>query len=106
LLQTALIENAASVGAYMLERMADWPRRLPLAGDVRGKGLMIGIELVRDKETREPAKQERDRLVEEAFRRGLLVLGAGESSIRLSPPLIITRDQADFALDVLEDCLR
>ena len=106
LLQTALIENAASVGAYMLERMADWPRRLRLAGDVRGKGLMIGIELVRDKETREPAKQERDRLVEEAFRRGLLVLGAGESSIRLSPPLIITRDQADFALEVLENCLR
>ena len=105
LLETELIRNADQVGRYLLDRMADWPRTHRLVGDVRGKGLMIGIELVRDKQTRQPAKQERDRVVELAFRRGLLVLGAGESVIRLSPPLVITRAQADFAVKVLGECL-
>jgi 4-aminobutyrate aminotransferase len=106
LLQTSLIENAASLGAYMFGRMADWPQRHRLVGEVRGKGLMIGIDLVRDKQTKEPAKAERDCIVQEAFRRGLLILGAGESSLRLSPPLVITRGQADFAMDTIEQCLR
>ena len=105
LLETELIRNADQVGRYLLERLADWPRTHRLVGDVRGKGLMIGIELVRDKQTKQPAKEERDRVVELAFRRGLLVLGAGESVIRLSPPLIITRAQADFAVKVLSECL-
>jgi 4-aminobutyrate aminotransferase len=75
-------------------------------GDVRGLGLMIGIEIVRDQQTKERAPELRDRLVSLAFERGLLVLGAGRNSIRLSPPLIITRDQADFAVDTLEECLK
>ena len=75
-------------------------------GDVRGLGLMIGIELVRDQATREKAPQLRDRVVDLAFERGLLVLGAGENTIRLCPPLVITRDQCDFALETLEECLR
>jgi 4-aminobutyrate aminotransferase len=74
-------------------------------GDVRGLGLMIGIELVRDRQTRERAPAARNRVLELAFARGLLVLGAGENSIRLAPPLTITRDQAGFAMDVLEECL-
>jgi 4-aminobutyrate aminotransferase len=67
---------------------------------------MIGIEIVRDQQNKERAPELRDRLVSLAFERGLLVLGAGRNSIRLSPPLIITRDQADFAVDTLEECLK
>jgi len=94
LLERELIDNAASVGAYMRARMDSWPARFPVVGDVRGLGLMIGIELLRG----------RDRVVQLAFERGLLVLGAGDEVIRLSPPLVITRDQADFAMAVLEEC--
>ena len=100
-----LIDNAARIGAYILERMRGWPFRFPHVGDVRGLGLMIGIEIVRDQETRQKAPELRDRLVQRAFERGLLLLGAGENVIRLSPPLVITCDQADFAVDTLESCL-
>lgn len=105
LLEKELIDNAARVGAHMLDRMRDWPRRFPVVGEVRGLGLMIGVEIVRDQATRERAPQLRDRLVRMAFERGLLVLGAGTSTMRLSPPLVLTREQADFAVETLEDCL-
>jgi 4-aminobutyrate aminotransferase len=106
LLSEGLVESAAGTGRYMMERMGGWPRRFGCVGDVRGLGLMIGIELVRNQETREKAPELRDRLVRMAFERGLLVLGAGENVVRLSPPLNITRDQADFAMDTLEDCMK
>ena len=106
LLEEDLMANAARMGAYLMDRMRDWPERFPAVGDVRGLGLMIGIELVRDQATREKAPQLRDRVVQQAFERGLLVLGAGENTIRLSPPLVITRDQCDFALETLAECLR
>jgi 4-aminobutyrate aminotransferase len=105
LLEEGLIENAAHVGELLMTRMRDWPRRFPNVGEVRGLGLMIGIELVRDQQTRERAPELRDRLEALAFERGLLVLGAGPNSIRLCPPLIITPDQADFAASTLEECL-
>jgi len=75
-------------------------------GEVRGLGLMIGIELVRNRETKEKAALERDRIIGQAFHRGLLILGAGDNTLRLSPPLSITREQADFAMDVLEECFQ
>jgi 4-aminobutyrate aminotransferase len=106
LLEHELIANSARMGAYILDRLGTWPRRFPHVGDVRGLGLMIGIEIVRDQQNKERAPELRDRLVSLAFERGLLVLGAGRNSIRLSPPLIITRDQADFAVDTLEECLK
>jgi 4-aminobutyrate aminotransferase len=106
LLEGGLIENARRIGAHMMARMREWPQRFGRVGEVRGLGLMIGIELVLDKSTRERAPQLRDRAVRLAFEHGLLILGAGPSSLRLSPPLVITRDQADFAMDVLESCLR
>jgi 4-aminobutyrate aminotransferase len=106
LLEEELIENAALMGDYLMDRMRDWPARFRAVGDVRGLGLMIGIELVRDQQTREKAPDVRDRIVQLAFERGLLVLGAGENVIRLSPPLTITPDQAAFALDTLEDCIQ
>jgi 4-aminobutyrate aminotransferase len=106
LLEQELIDNAARMGAYLMDRMRDWPRRFPAVGDVRGLGLMIGIELVRDQKTKEKAPELRDRVLRQAFERGLLILGAGDNSLRLSPPLVITRDQCDFALDILEECLK
>lgn len=106
LVQGELVGNAARMGAHIMERIRDWPARFPCVGQVRGLGLMIGIELVRDQSSRERAPELRDRLVRMAFERGLLVLGAGPSAVRLSPPLVITRAQADFAVDTLEECLR
>lgn len=106
LLEQELIENAARVGEHMMNRLSDWPKRFPNVGDVRGRGLMIGIELVHDQQTRERFPELRNRMETLAFERGLLILGAGPNSIRLCPPLTLTRDQADFAIDTLEDCLK
>jgi len=106
LLERELIANSARVGAHILDRLRDWPNRFQHVGDVRGLGLMIGVEFVRDQHTKERAPDLRDRVVSQAFERGLLILGAGRNAIRLCPPLIITRDQADFAVDTLEECLK
>jgi len=105
LLERELIENAARIGDRMLDRMRDWPRRFQVVGEVRGRGLMIGIELVSDRTPRERNGELRDWLVRAAFERGLLLLGAGENTVRLSPPLVITATQADFIADTLEDLL-
>jgi 4-aminobutyrate aminotransferase len=105
LLEQELIANAARMGEHLRRRMSAWPASFPLVGDVRGLGLMIGIELVKDRATREKAGALRDRVVALSFERGLLVLGAGDNVIRLCPPLVVTRDQCDFAADTLEECL-
>ena len=105
LLEQELIDNSAQLGAHMKSRMADWPRRFPIVGDVRGIGLMLGVEIVRDRNSREKAPDLRNRIEQMAFQRGLLLLGAGQNSLRLSPPLVLSRDQADFALDTLEEIL-
>ncbi|HZR65842.1 MAG TPA: acetyl ornithine aminotransferase family protein [Terriglobales bacterium] len=100
-----LLRSTADVGNHMLRRLADWPKKHKLVGDVRGLGLMIGVELVKDKQTKERASEERDRVVELAFERGILFLGCGANTIRIAPPLITTKEQADVAMDVLEECL-
>jgi 4-aminobutyrate aminotransferase len=106
LIEEELVNHAARMGSYLMDRLREWPRRFPIVGDVRGLGLMIGIELVRDHNTRQKAPELRDQVLRRAFERGLLVLGAGENTIRLSPPLVVSRDQCDFALETLEDCIR
>jgi 4-aminobutyrate aminotransferase len=106
LLESELIANAANIGGHILDRLRHWPKRFRHVGDVRGLGLMIGFEMVRDQHTKERAPELRDRIQESAFEHGLLVLGAGRNTIRLCPPLVITRDQADFAIDTLEECLK
>ncbi len=105
LLEEGLVENAARMGAYLKDSMRDWTARFPIVGEVRGLGLMIGVELVRDQQTREKAPRLRDRVLDLAFQRGLLVLGAGDNTLRLCPPLVINRDQCDFAIEILEECL-
>lgn len=105
ILQREAIGNAAKVGDGIIERLKGWTKSHPTVGEVRGRGLMIGVELVKSKTTREPAAAVRNRVEELAFERGLMVLGCGESSIRLCPPLIVSADEATVALDLLEDAL-
>lgn len=99
------IGNAARVGGLMLERLQSWKESHPLVGDVRGRGLMIGVELVKDKATREPATALRNRVETLAFERGLMILGCGETTLRLCPPLVVNEHEAMVALDILEDAL-
>ena len=103
LLKRELIRNAAEVGTYLQEAVRGLMERHPLIGDVRGKGLMIGIECVKDRASKARAVDERDAVVESAFFKGLLVLGAGKNTIRLSPPLVLTKGQAETAVRVLDE---
>lgn len=105
LLEEKYVDNAARVGEYILKRTANWPAKHPIVGQVRGRGLMIGIELVKNQETREPYPEARPRILERAFEQGLLILGCGESTVRLMPPLIVEPQHADVALEILERCL-
>jgi 4-aminobutyrate aminotransferase len=106
LLQEGLIENAACMGEYILKKLKELQRRFHLIGDVRGKGLMIGMELVKDPETKEKAIEERNTLIQTCFEKGLLILGCGENVVRFIPPLITTQKEADIALTILEEVLR
>jgi 4-aminobutyrate aminotransferase len=100
------VENSRKVGEYMLKRMSSWTEKLPMVGDVRGRGLMMGVEIVTDKAKKTPGGNERDRIVELAFERGILFLGAGPNTVRISPPLVVSEEQADIAMDVLEECIK
>ena len=105
LLKERLVANAADVGAHLMDGLKGLMAKHRLIGDVRGRGLMVGVELVRDRTTKERAIEERDAVVNEAFSRGLLLLGAGKNAIRFSPPLVITRDQADVAVQIVNESL-
>ena len=105
LLKERLIANAAEVGGHLMAGLKALMAARPLIGDVRGRGLMVGVELVRDRHTKERAISERDAVVSAAFRRGLLLLGAGKNSIRFSPPLVLTRDQAETAVAIFDQAV-
>jgi 4-aminobutyrate aminotransferase len=105
LLKEQLIANAAAVGDHLIQGIRALQEKHPLIGDVRGRGLMIGIELVRNRQTKERAVDERNALVQSMFRRGVLVLGAGRNALRLAPPLVLTRAQADSVLQILDEAL-
>ncbi len=106
LLENGLIDNAAQRGRIAMQRLHDLAEEYECIGDVRGKGLMIGIEFVADRTTREPVKDRRDAVVYECFKRGLLLLGAGESAIRLIPPLIISEKELQVGLDIIDEAVR
>lgn len=99
------VKNAEAVGRHIMERIRNWPQQYEIVGDVRGRGLMIGVEIITDKKTKNAGGPERDRITELAFQRGLLLLGAGPNTLRICPPLIVTEEQADVALDLLEECI-
>ena len=105
ILKDGLVANADTVGAHMIDRLRGLMEKHAIIGDVRGKGLMIGVELVRDRTTKERATTERDRVVHEMFRRGVLILGAGRNAIRFAPPLVLTKAQADTIVDVFDQSL-
>ncbi len=106
LLENGLVENARIVGESMLLRLQEMVKEHSILGDLRGKGLMIGVEIVKDKESRKPNPQKRDGIVQEAFKRGLLLLGAGPTTIRFSPPLLLTQDEADQGLEIFEESVK
>ena len=105
LIASQYLENARRMGDFLFSRLADWPGKFKIVGEVRGRGLMIGVEIVRDRRTKEKAADLRNAIVDLAFHKGLCILGAGENTLRLSPPLLIDEEQADFAVRTLEACL-
>lgn len=105
LLRNGLMENAARVGAYLLKRLQEMKLKRRLIGEVRGLGLMIGVELVKDKESKERAVEERNELIEACFKKGFLILGCGQNTVRLIPPLVITEKEGDEALALFEEAL-
>jgi 4-aminobutyrate aminotransferase len=98
--EEGLLENTTRVGGRLLANLQELAENSSLIGDVRGLGLMIGVELVKDKLSHKRAKVETEQVVQECFRRGLLTLPCGPNSIRFSPPLIITEEQADIAFEI------
>ena len=105
LLEESLVANAATVGAYLMDGLRELQDKHQIIGDVRGRGLMIGIELVKDRKTKERAVEARGDLVQAMFRRGVLILGAGRNAVRLAPPLVLSQDQAGSVLKALDESL-
>ena len=106
LLEEKYMDNARRVGDFILRETADWTERFKNVGEVRGRGLMIGIEFVRDQKTKEKAPELRNRIIQLAFHKGLLVLGSGDTTLRFCPPLVIDEEQAEFAVRTVEECIR
>jgi 4-aminobutyrate aminotransferase len=100
-----LLENAKKEGAYIKKRLEEMMDKHPMMGDVRGKGLMVGVELVKDRETKEYAKQETEDVMMECFRQGLAIVNCGVNVIRWMPPLTITRDLVDPSLEIFDKSL-
>jgi 4-aminobutyrate aminotransferase len=105
LIENQYLENAATVGQYTLDALAEIMARHPSIGDVRGIGLMIGVEFVKDRKSKTPAEELRDKVVDLAFERGLLLLGCGKSVVRVAPPLCIATSEIDEGLQILEESL-
>jgi len=100
-----LCENAQKVGGFMLKRLKEMAESHPIIGDVRGKGLMIGVELVKDRATKEPAKEANEDLVREGLKRGIILLPCGVSTMRIAPPLVISQELAEKGLEIFEEAL-
>ena len=105
LLEEGLMENAREVGAFLLQAFEGLKAKYPRLGDVRGRGLMIGLDFVKDPETREEDPELRDRVANRAFAKGLLNLPAGPSTIRIAPPLILSREEAQIAVEILDEAI-
>lgn len=105
LIEEEYMANAATVGQYALDALQEIQVRHPSMGDVRGIGLMIGVEFVKDKNSKIPAEHLRDKVVDYAYESGLLTLGCGKNTIRISPPLCITRNEIDEGLAVFESAI-
>lgn len=105
LVENGMMDNAIAQGEFIMDALAEMQVRHPSMGDVRGLGLMIGVEFVQDKTSKQPAHQLREDIVHHAFQNGLLLLGCGRSTIRIAPPLMIQRPLVEEALDLFEDAV-
>lgn len=101
-----LLENATKQGAYIMKRLDELKARSEIVGDVRGKGLMIGLEIVEDKKSKKPAPEKVKEIMIRSWKRGVAVITCGTSTIRIAPPLVITRELVDSALDIIEDTVK
>jgi 4-aminobutyrate aminotransferase len=106
LLEESLMANAEKQGEFLMEGFRRMMKNYSVIGDVRGKGLMIGVEMIKDAASKERFPELRDRMEVECFERGLLVLGCGANTVRICPPLIIDQEQAQAALDIFEESLK
>ena len=106
LLEETLMENAKEQGERLLKGLREQQINLECMGDVRGKGLMVAVELVKDRETKEPAKDWRDNVIKNAFQKGLLILGCGENSIRLCPALTVSPEEIDTCLSIFDEAVQ
>ena len=106
LLENELIENASYMGRRLIWGLSDLEKSYEFIGNVRGSGLMIGMEIVKGRETKEKWPKIRDRIVDKAFEKGLLLLSCGETSIRFSPPLVVNSEEIDTCLSILEDVFK
>ena len=106
LLEKGLMANAARMGKRLLNKLKKLKKEFPMIGDVRGLGLMIGVEFVKDPETKEPAVKEVHEIAQQAFRRGLLLLPCGDSVIRFCPPLVVNAREVDTAVEIFADVIR
>jgi 4-aminobutyrate aminotransferase len=105
LLEDGLVRNAAAVGSTLKGKLAELKRRFSVISDVRGLGLMIGVELAKSDAARTPESDLRNHVVQRAFEKGLLLLGCGESTVRFSPPLIVTESEAQTAVELFASVL-
>jgi 4-aminobutyrate aminotransferase len=106
LLEEGLMANAAAQGDRMINHLKELQKVYECMGDVRGKGLMIGVEFVKDRETKERAGDWRNLVVRKAFERGLLLLGCGDNTIRFCPALTVTEEEVDVCLSIFEECVK
>ena len=106
LLEAELMENAKIRGGYLMTKLLELQKSIECMGDVRGKGLMVGVELVKDRDTKERATDWRNDVIQKAFQKGLLLLGCGENTIRFSPALTVTAEEIDVCLSIFEETLR
>jgi 4-aminobutyrate aminotransferase len=101
-----LLENATKQGAYIMKRLEELKEQSEIVGDVRGKGLMIGLEIVADKENKKPAPDKASEVMRRSWKRGVAIITCGVSTIRIVPPLNITRELVDSAIEIIEDVVK
>jgi 4-aminobutyrate aminotransferase len=106
LLEKSLMKNATVQGDHLMSGLLELQKKYECMGDVRGKGLMVGVELVKDRETKEPAMDWRPRIIQKAFEKGLLILGCGENSIRFCPALTVSAEEIDLGLSIFEEAVK
>jgi len=104
--EEGLLENATKQGNYIMKRLENLKEECEIVGDVRGKGLMIGTEIVEDKDIKKPAGEKAKEIMIRCWKRGVVMITCGASTLRIAPSLIITRENVDAGMDIIEDVIK